>query len=88
MIPDDVHAWLDRQGYGVIQAVQPVGGGCINNGARLITSTGDSFFLKTNPSAPMEMFEREFEGLSALQDAGETASAEWPARTPAICAWR
>ena len=78
MIPDDVRAWLDRQGYGVIQAVQPVAGGCINNGARLLTSTGGSFFLKTNPAAPMDMFERESEGLSALQGAGEAASAEWP----------
>lgn len=78
MIPEDVHVWLDKQEYGVIQAEQPVAGGCINNGARLLTNTGTSFFLKTNPSAPVDMFAREFDGLLALQGAGEAASAGWP----------
>jgi fructosamine-3-kinase len=46
-----------------------VGGGCINNGARLQTKSGDSFFLKTNTSAPEDMFTREAEGLAELRKA-------------------
>ncbi len=67
MIPEPVYAWVAEHGYGLIQTVEPVGGGCINNGARLLTTTGVSFFLKTNPSAPGDMFQREAEGLSVLR---------------------
>ncbi len=66
MIPDPVHDWIRTQGYGSIQSVQPVGGGCINHGARISTTSGMSFFLKTNSSAPIDMFQREAEGLEAL----------------------
>ncbi len=47
--------------------MQPVGGGCINNGARLDTSAGVRFFLKTNQNTPVDMFAREAAGLQALQ---------------------
>lgn len=67
MIPEPVSAWVAEHRYGMIQSVQPVTGGCINHGARLLTTTGVSFFLKTNPSAPTDMFQREAEGLSALR---------------------
>ena len=72
MIPNPVHAWIAEQGYGIIQSIQPVGGGCINHGARLLTSTGMSYFLKTNPDAPADMFRRESEGLSALRSCIES----------------
>jgi protein-ribulosamine 3-kinase len=52
-----------------ITAVTPVGGGCINNGARIDTSVGRPFFLKWNPSAPDGMFEAEMDGLRALRQA-------------------
>ncbi len=48
----------------------PASGGCINNGARLDTSAGGSFFLKWNETAPPEMFEAEADGLEALRRAG------------------
>ena len=44
-------------------------GGCINNGARLDTRAGGSFFLKWNDAAPLEMFEAEADGLEALRRA-------------------
>ena len=44
-------------------------GGCINNGARLDTQAGGSFFLKWNEAAPLEMFEAEADGLEALRRA-------------------
>lgn len=52
-----------------ITAVAPVGGGCINNGARIDTSAGRRFFLKWNPSAPAGMFDAEMDGLRALRAA-------------------
>lgn len=66
MIPDAVRHWLESQAHGKVIAQKLVGGGCINNGARLETETGSSFFLKTNTNAPQEMFAREAEGLTEL----------------------
>ncbi|KAA3647020.1 MAG: hypothetical protein DWQ07_05850 [Chloroflexi bacterium] len=66
MIPSAVSTWLAEQGYRDVENSRPVGGGCINNGVALQTTSGKSFFLKTNPHAPSEMFEREAEGLTAL----------------------
>jgi protein-ribulosamine 3-kinase len=67
MPPEAVNSWCEAQGYGRVTASQPVGGGCINHGARLETASGRTFFLKTNSSAPADMFAREAEGLDALQ---------------------
>ena len=69
MIPDQVRTWLRQQGHGEVVRQKPVAGGCINNGARLQTASGASFFLKTNGSAPEDMFTREAEGLAALRQA-------------------
>ncbi len=66
-VPEAVQTWLVEQGYGEVLRVEPVSGGCINHGARLVTATGATFFLKTNPAAPPDMFAREAEGLEALQ---------------------
>ncbi len=67
MIPEAVQAWCEAQGYGTITATRPVGGGCINNGMRLETDSSQTLFLKTNRSAPSDMFAREVEGLNALR---------------------
>ena len=69
MIPEAVQTWLAAQGYGEVRATRPVGGGCISNGARIETSGGGSFFLKTNASAPADMFACEAAGLEALRAA-------------------
>ncbi len=53
-----------------VRPMGSVGGGCINPSARLESETGESYFLKWNPSAPMEMFEAEADGLQALHEAG------------------
>lgn len=66
MLPSGVSRWLVENGYGEVTSTRSVGGGCINNGARIETSSGESFFLKTNRSTPADMFEREAEGLQAL----------------------
>lgn len=66
MIPKQVLEWLDEQKFGEPISTQLVGGGCINNGMKLQTSSGEKFFLKINFRAPMDMFEREMEGLDAL----------------------
>ena len=69
MIPEAVTRWLDQHGYGEVTGEQPVAGGCINNGARLQTKSGTSFFLKMNAGAPEDMFAREAEGLAELEKA-------------------
>lgn len=66
-IPNSVREWLEEGGYGQVTSYSPVGGGCINNGARLETFSKKSFFLKTNSHTPPDMFAREEEGLLALQ---------------------
>jgi fructosamine-3-kinase len=65
-LPSAVEAWLQEQGYGPVERIHSVGGGCINNGARIEMHEGTSFFLKTNSSTPKDMFAREAEGLTAL----------------------
>jgi protein-ribulosamine 3-kinase len=70
MIPDAVLEWLAENQFGGVVASQPVGGGCINQCARLQTSSGSSFFIKTNQSTPEDMFIREAEGLKSLRIAG------------------
>jgi fructosamine-3-kinase len=67
MIPSAVSAWFSEQGYGRVVSSSPVGGGCINNGARIKTTSGPSFFLKTNRNAPADMFACEAQGLEALR---------------------
>lgn len=67
MIPEAVREWCRTNGYGEITASRSVGGGCINHGMRLETGSGRVLFLKTNPSAPTDMFIREAEGLEALR---------------------
>ena len=69
-IPDQVRTWCLEQGHGQISSSHPVGGGCINQGRRIKTSEGSRFFLKTNDSAPPDMFRREAEGLRTLQVEG------------------
>jgi protein-ribulosamine 3-kinase len=65
-----VEGALTEHGLGTrIDRQTPVGGGCINNGARIETDAGAVLFLKWNRSAPREMFEAEADGLSALAGA-------------------
>jgi fructosamine-3-kinase len=69
-IPGEVADWIERNGFGECTTAEPVGGGCINHGARLHTTSGKSFFLKTNHSTPADMFACEAEGLEALNIEG------------------
>lgn len=70
MIPEAVRRWLSDGGYGTITTCQTVGGGCINQGQRIGTASGQSFFLKTNPQSPVGMFACEANGLEALRIPG------------------
>ena len=60
---------LGGLGSGAMQTVTPVGGGCINNGARLETEDRRSYFLKWSATAPPGLFEDESDGLRALRNA-------------------
>ncbi len=65
-IPDPVRTWLAENSFGEVVGQRAASGGCINQGRHLETQAGRRFFLKTNPAAPAQMFEREAEGLAAL----------------------
>jgi fructosamine-3-kinase len=67
VIPDPVAQYFRDNSLGELAGIQPVGGGCINHGARLHTTSGATFFLKTNSQAPENMFAREAQGLEALR---------------------
>jgi fructosamine-3-kinase len=70
-----------RSGRGVaIRRSFPVGGGCINPSARLESEDGEAFFLKWNPSAPVEMFQAEADGLQGLAAPGTL-------RVPEVLGW-
>jgi len=84
-LPDDVRAGVERalaeRDLGSrVESARSVGGGCINNGARLDTDAGISVFLKWNPGAPDGMFAAEAEGLAAL-------GAAQALRVPRPIAW-
>ncbi len=74
MVPEAVIEWLAQQGFGDVQSTRPVAGGCINNGVRLQSSSGKSFFLKTNLHAASDMFAREADGLIVLSSDEGSAS--------------
>jgi protein-ribulosamine 3-kinase len=67
LIPQEVSAWLQEEGHGAVVSEEPISGGCINNGAFIETKNGQRYFIKTNSSAPKDMFAREFESLEALR---------------------
>lgn len=69
MIAEAVQRYVRERGWGTVHGAQAVGGGCINDGRVLTTERGPQLFLKTNASAPPEMFTREAEGLIALAEA-------------------
>lgn len=77
-VPAAVAEWLSAHKLGDAVRLEPVGGGCINNGGVLVTSIGKRFFLKTNSNCPEDMFEREAGGLHAI------AQAPGGPRVPAV----
>ena len=83
MVPAAVQNWIELNGSGAVVAAKTVGGGCINNGAKLTTSSEDEFFLKTNSSAPTDMFAREAEGLIELA-AGNDSGISTSPRIPGV----
>ena len=77
MLPAPVTTYVASRGWGRVTGARPVSGGCINDGRVLTTESGPWLFLKTNASAPADMFLREAEGLAAL------AAAPGAPRVPA-----
>jgi fructosamine-3-kinase len=66
---------------GAVRGARPVGGGCINDGARLETDRGP-VFVKYRADAPDGFFATEARGLDALRAAAGDAL-----RFPAVLAW-
>ena len=63
-----VEALIGRAGgaEATVRSSQPVGGGCIHRAESVELADGRRFFVKSNPAAPANIFEREAEGLAAL----------------------
>ncbi|MDX1389946.1 MAG: hypothetical protein R3344_12195, partial [Acidobacteriota bacterium] len=55
-VRESVDAALHDLGSAPVRSVVPIGGGCINNGARIETADDHSFFLKWNRQAPADLF--------------------------------
>lgn len=70
ILPPEIGEWLVAEGLGEVLSLQPVGGGCIHQSRILQTSGGMSFFLKSHPSAPGDLFQKEARGLRALRVRG------------------
>jgi protein-ribulosamine 3-kinase len=51
---------------GKVIDLRPISGGCISRAYRVALADGTRLFVKTHPTAPPGMFEREAEGLEAL----------------------
>lgn len=64
-VPESLSTQLDSP----IASARPIGGGSINDAARLTLGDGRTLFLKTHPSPPDGFFEAEAAGLQALADA-------------------
>jgi fructosamine-3-kinase len=59
-------AWLKRERGEQLQALQPVGGGCIHRAWRLELVDGRQLFAKSNRAALRAVLEAEADGLAAL----------------------
>ena len=80
-IAEPVRRALEEHGLGRrIEQVVEVGGGCINHGARIVTDTGASLFVKWNDTAPASTFDAEADGLLALAEPDAV-------RVPSPIAW-
>ena len=71
MIPAPLRAAIEAR-LGPVRGASPVGGGCINHGARVQLADGP-VFVKHNAAAPPGMFAAEARGLEALRDAADGA---------------
>jgi protein-ribulosamine 3-kinase len=91
-LPEEIRAGVwrairDVESSAEIAAVRTVGGGCINNGARIETESGSLFFLKWNGSAPLGLFGAEADGLRALIEALPAEGSADRIRVPEPIAW-
>lgn len=69
LLREGLDAALTDLGAGSVQSLRPVHGGCIHNGSRLESSSGELFFLKWSPGTSPDVFAAEAEGLNALREA-------------------
>lgn len=66
-LPPEVRTWLAENSQGELLQPESVSGGCIHQAYTLRTTSGESYFLKTNSSPPAGIFSAEAAGLNALQ---------------------
>lgn len=65
MLPDEIQSFCSER-FGKVQSFQYCSGGCINNGGKITTYSGE-FFVKWNSSTQFpDMFSKEKQGLQLL----------------------
>jgi fructosamine-3-kinase len=66
---DEIKSEVGRRlGIKIIKT-ENLSGGCISNAYKIISESGDNFFLKVNDSVPSDMFKTEADGLRELSKA-------------------
>jgi fructosamine-3-kinase len=81
MNPKRLTTWLRRELGLELQAMAPVGGGCIHRAWCLKLQGGRRLFAKSNRAELLPVLEAEAEGLRALAAVAEAATTE-PAKPP------
>lgn len=66
---ESLHAFLKEKFDSEITKHTPVGGGCINDAARVSLANGTTLFVKQNRRSLLDMFEKEARGLELLNNA-------------------
>lgn len=75
-VPDDVSAAVEQALGSSLSTVTQVGGGDINEAARITTRDGSRYFLKYHRTADSSMFPAEAHGLAWLAEAGALPTPE------------
>ncbi len=78
LLPDSLKSDVEQAADITISSAGSIGGGSINQAAKIETEAGQTYFLKWNASAPADMFWKEKQGLELL------ASAETGLRIPSV----
>lgn len=70
MISNSIQKEIEKRLGVEVKSANAVGGGSINQAAKIETADGEAFFLKWNRSAPDGMFQKENKGLELLASSG------------------
>lgn len=67
MLSNALAQWVQETTQKTIVSVDAIGGGCINQAAKLSLSDGQAYFIKYHHNPPQRLFSTEFKGLEAIR---------------------